>query len=70
MSLITLFILSFFSMMVNKETISVCIFLIYLMLFYGWVGYFYTIHKTDITQTCNKSTERHQSALTEHLSVF
>ena len=44
MSLITLFILfilRYFGMMVNKETIGVCVFLIYLMLFYGWVGYFY-----------------------------
>ena len=40
MSLITLFILSYFGMMVNKETIGVFVFLIYLMLLYGWVGYF------------------------------
>ena len=45
MSLISLFILSYFGMMVNKETICVCVFLIYSMLVYGWVGYFYPIHK-------------------------
>ena len=45
MSFINLFILSYFGMMVNKETIGVCVFLIYLILFYGWVGYFYPIHK-------------------------
>ena len=33
MSLINLFILSYFGMMVNKEIIGVCVFLIYLMLF-------------------------------------
>ena len=44
MSLINLSILTYFCMMVNKETIDVCVFLIYLMLFYGWVGYFYPIH--------------------------
>ena len=45
LSLINLFILSYFGMMVNKEIIRVCVFLIYLMLFYGWVRYFYPIHK-------------------------
>ena len=30
---------------VNKETVGVCVCLIYLMLIYGWVGYFYPIHK-------------------------
>ena len=45
MSFINLFTLSYFDMTVNKETIGVCGFLIYLMLFYGWVGYFYPIHK-------------------------
>ena len=45
MSLINLLILSYFGMVVNKETIGVSVFLIYLMLFYGWVGYFYPIHK-------------------------
>ena len=70
MSFINLFVLSYFGMMVSKETVGVSVFLIYLMLFYGWVGYFYPIHKTDITQTCNKNTERHQSALIEHSSVF
>ena len=45
MSLIDLFILNYFGMMVNTETIGVCVFLIYLMLFYGWVGYFYPINK-------------------------
>ena len=44
MSLINSFILSHFSMVVNKETIGVCVFLIYLMLFYGW--YFYPIRQT------------------------
>ena len=39
MSFINLFILSNIGMMVNKETIGVCVFLIYLMLFYGWVGF-------------------------------
>ena len=59
MSLTNLFILSYLGMKVNKETIGVCVFLIYLMLFYGWVGYFDPIHKkTDITQTCKKNTER------------
>ena len=70
MSLVNLFILSCFGMMVNKETIGGCVFHIYLMLLYGWVGYFYPIHKKDITQTCNKNTERYQSALIEHSSVF
>ena len=42
MSLINLFKLSYCGMMVNKETIGVCVFL---MLFYGWVGYFDSIHK-------------------------
>ena len=28
------------------------------------------LHKTDITQRCNKNTERYQSALIEHLSVI
>ena len=65
-----LFMLSYFGMMMKKQTIGVCVFLIYLMLFYGWVGYFYPIHKTDITQTCNNKTERQQSALIEHSSVF
>ena len=41
MSFITLFILSYFGMMVNKKTIDVCVFLIYLMM----GGYFYPIHK-------------------------
>ena len=41
MSLINSFKLSYFDTMVNKETIGICVFLIYLMLFYGWVGYFY-----------------------------
>ena len=45
MSLVNLFILSCFGMMVNKETIGGCVFHIYLMLLYGWVGYFYPIHK-------------------------
>ena len=45
MSLINLFILSYFGMMVNKETLGVCVFLIYLMLFYGWLRYSYPIHK-------------------------
>ena len=45
MPLINLFLLSYFGMMVNKETIDVCVFLIYLMLFYGWVGYSDPIHK-------------------------
>ena len=45
MSLVNLFILSYFGMVVNKKTIGVCVFLIYLMLFYGWVGYFYPINK-------------------------
>ena len=45
MSFINLFILNYFGMMVNKETVDDCVFLIYLMLFYGWVGYFYSIHK-------------------------
>ena len=45
MSLINLFILSYFGMILNKETIGACVFLIYLMLIYGWVGYFYPIHK-------------------------
>ena len=35
MSFINLFILSYLGMIVNKETIGVCVFLIYLMLFYG-----------------------------------
>ena len=47
MSVMNLFILSYFDMTVNKETICVCVFLIYLMLFYGWVGYFYPIHKNS-----------------------
>ena len=70
MSSINLLILSYFGMMVNKKTIGVCVFLIYLMLFYGWVGYFYPYIKTDIMQTCNKNTEKHQSALIEHSFVF
>ena len=41
MSFINLFILSYFGMMRNYETIGVCVFLI----FYGWVGYFYSTHK-------------------------
>ena len=45
MSSMNLFILSYFGMTVNKETIGVCVFLVYLMLFYGLVGYFYPIHK-------------------------
>ena len=40
MPLINLFIIMYFGMVVNKETICVCVFLVYLMLFYGWVGYF------------------------------
>ena len=55
MSFINLFMLSYFVMMVNKETIGVCVFLIYSMLFYGWVGYFYPIHKKDIMQTCTRT---------------
>ena len=47
MSLINLFILSYFCMVVNKKTIGVCVFLPYLMLFYGWVGYFFPIHKNS-----------------------
>ena len=47
MSLINLFILSNFSMIVNKETIGICVFLIYLMLFYGWVEYFYPKNKKN-----------------------
>ena len=70
MSFINLFTLSYFDMTVNKETIGVCGFLIYLMLFYGWVGISTPYIKTDITQTCNKITERHQSALIEYSSVF
>ena len=64
------FILSYLSMMVKKETIDVCVFLIYLMLFMDWWGISTPYIKTDITQTCNKSTERHQSALIEQSSVF
>ena len=45
MSLINLFILRYFGMMLNKETVCGHVFLIYLMLIYGWVGYFYPIHK-------------------------
>ena len=45
MFLIYLFTLSYFGMMVNKDIIGVFLFLIYLMLFYGWTGYFYSIHK-------------------------
>ena len=40
MSFINLVILNCFGTMVNKETIGVCVFLVYLMLFYGWVGVF------------------------------
>ena len=67
MSLINLFILSYFCTMVNKETIGVCVFLIYFM--DGW-GISTPYIKTDITQTCNKNTERHQSASIEHSSEF
>ena len=59
MSFINLFILSYFGMMVNYETISVCVFLIYLMLFQGWVGYFYPIH-----------TNRHYANMQQELPVF
>ena len=45
MSLINLFILTYFGMIVNKKTIGVYVFMIYLILFYGWMGYFYPIHK-------------------------
>ena len=61
------FILSYFGMMVNKETIGVCVFLIYLMLFIDEWGISTPYIKTE---TCNKNTERHQSALIEHSSVF
>ena len=66
MSLINLFILSYFGMMLNKETVGVCVFLIcYFMDRWG-----ISIHnKTDITHTCNKNTEKQQSALIEHSSV-
>ena len=47
MSLVHLFILSYLGMMVNRETIGSCAFHIYLMLFYGWVGYFYPILKNS-----------------------
>ena len=69
MSLINLFNLSYFGMMVNKETIGGCVFLIYFMLFMDGWGISTPYIKTDITQTCNKNTERHQSALIEHSSV-
>ena len=53
-------------MMLNKETVGVCVFLIcYFMDRWG-----ISIHnKTDITHTCNKNTEKQQSALIEHSSV-
>ena len=70
MAFLNLFILSYFVMMVNKETIDVCVFLICLMLFLNGWGISTPYIKTDITQTCNKNTERHQSALIEHSSVF
>ena len=44
MSLINFFILTYFGMMMNKETIGGCVFLI-LYVIYGWVGYFYSKHK-------------------------
>ena len=47
MSFLNLFILTYFGMTVNKERIGGCVFLIYLMLFYEWVGYFYPIHKNS-----------------------
>ena len=70
MSLRNIFILSYFGMMVNKETIGVCVFPIHLMIFTdGWAISTPYI-KTDITQTCNKNTERHQSASMNRTFIY
>ena len=49
MAFLNLFILSYFVMMVNKETIDVCVFLICLMLFLDGWGISTPYIKTDIT---------------------
>ena len=63
MSFINLVILSYFGTTVNKETIGVCIFLIYLMLFYGWVG----ISTSYIKQTLRKHATRTLKDINQHL---
>ena len=70
MSLINLFILSYFGVMVNKETVSVLCLSHIFNVFMDGMGISTPNIKTDITQTCNKNTEKHRSALIEHSSMF
>ena len=70
MSLIDLFIPSYFGMK-DEQGNNRCLCLSHIFyVFLGWVGYFYPIHKTYITQTCNKNIEKQQSALIKQSSIF